>query len=185
MKKILLYTLTVLLTSCNSDTNIENYYYYNDDLDKSAPFGTFVYKSTQPFVFNKILITTNVTGFRQNSKFVVARQELDTSLLRKYIYSEIEAFVRLRGYNGERNSLSFYNYILPDTFLLRFENNDSNINYLTRTVLESPKIQKLTKNDINYWIIQKSNDSTIGPLTKSEFDGVRIKLDVPDKLQLD
>ncbi len=185
MKKILLYTLTVLIISCNSDTSSENYYYYNDDLDKSAPFGTFVYKSTQPFVFNKILITTNVTGFRQNSKFVVARQELDTSLLRKWIYLEIEAFVRLKGYNGESNSLSFYNYILPDTFLLRFENNDSNINYLTRTVLESPKIQKLTRNDINYWIVQKRNDSMIGPLTKSEFDELCIQLNIPHKLRLE
>lgn len=43
----------------------------------------------------------------------------------------------------------------------------------------------LEKGSYYYWIIQISNDSLIGPLTKSEFEVTRRELKITDKLQLD
>lgn len=175
------------ITSCDRNNNSESYYYLDKDeaLDVGYPYGSMIYKSLQEYSFNNILITSNVLEFKQNSQYVVAKQNLDMGLLRKWISESIESFIGSNGYNGERKELEFYNYVLPDTLLLKYDNSDSSINYLTNMVLQSPRVQKIRQNDTNYWIIQIANDSLIGPLTKSEFETTRKELQIPDNLKLD
>lgn len=188
---VLLYILCIVtllgLSSCDRNNNLESYYYLDKDeaLDVGYPYGSMVYKSLQEYSFSDILITSNVSKFKQNSQYVVAMQNLDTGLLRKWISESIENFIRHDGYNGERAGLKFYDYVLPDTLLLKYDNSDSSIAYLTNMVLKSSFIQKIRQNDTNYWIIQISNDSLIGPMIKSEFEITRKEMQLPDKLKLD
>lgn len=174
------------LISCGEKGYKENYFYLSpyEALDVGYPYGAIVYKSPEEYLYRNVIIGGNVLIFKQNSKYIVAKQNLDVGLLRKWIGESIESFIESNGYNGGRKELKFYDYVFPDTLLLKYDNTDSSIAYLTNITLESPLIQKIKQNDINYWIIQIANDSLIGPLTKSEFEATRKEMQIPDKLKL-
>lgn len=177
----------VFLISCGAQGYKENYFYLSryEALDVGYPYGAIVYKSPEEYLYRNVIIGGNVLIFKQNSKYIVAKQDLDVGLLRKWIGESIESFIESNGYNGRRKELKFYDYVFPDTLLLKYDNTDSSIAYLTNIALESPLIQKVKQNDTNYWIIQIANDSLIGPLTKSEFEVTRKEMQIPDKLKLD
>lgn len=188
---VLLYIVCIVtllgITSCDRNNNLESYYYLDkgEALDVGYPYGAIVYKSPEEYLYRDVIIGGNVLAFKQNSKYIVAKQNLDIELLEKWIIEDIKSFIGSNGYNGERRELKFYNYVLPDTLLLKYDNSDSSISYLTNMVLKSSPVKKIRQNDTNYWIIQIANDSLIGPLTKSEFEITRKEMQIPDKLKLD
>lgn len=179
--------ILLCVMSCSRDNNLENYYYLSQDeaLDVGYPYGSIIYKSSQQYSYSDILITSNIIAFKENSKFATVKQQINIDLLKKWIRESIENFIIHNGYNGVRKELRFYDYAFPDTLLLKYNNSDSSITYLTNLVLASSIIQKAKQNNTNYWIIQKSNDSLIGPLTKSEFEFTKKEMQIPDKLKLD
>jgi hypothetical protein len=176
-----------LAISCGKMINSENYFYLSEfeALDVGYPYGAIVYKSSEEYLYRDVIIGGHVLLFKKDSKYVVAKQALDIIMLRKWISESIEGFINFKGYNGEKRELKFYDYVLADTLLLKYDNTDSSVNYLTNLVLESPIIQKAKQNGINYWIIQIANDSLIGPLTKPQFEHIRNEMKIEDRLKLD
>ena len=143
MKRVgFIFIYSFLFLSCNS--NSEHYYYLTKEeaLDVGYPYGSMIYRGLQEYSFSDILITSNVLRFEQTSEFAVVQQQLDIGLLRKWISESIASFIESNGYNGARKELEFYNYVLPDTTLLKYKASDSSINYLTNIVLKSSLIQK-------------------------------------------
>ena len=185
--KRMMFLMFITLMACSPNMEGEKYYYLTPDeaLDVGFPFGAIVYKSPKELIFREITISASVVSFKQTSKFISVKQQTDINLLKKWINEDIKGFLESKGYNGERRKLKFYDVVLTDTFLLKFDASDSSINYLTNLVLQSPRIKKMQQRDTNYWVIQKSIDSLIGPLTKSEFEYIREEMSVSSSLKLD
>lgn len=156
----------------------------DEAIDVGYPYGSIIYKGLQERSFSDIIITANVVDYKQNSQFLIAEQQVDIHLLEKWINDRIKNFIETKGYNGSQSGLEFYNTLLSDSLLFKYDTSASSINFLTNIVLRSPLIQKINQNSINYWIIQKSNDSLIGPFTKAEYVAQRKALGVPESLDL-
>jgi hypothetical protein len=107
-----------------------------------------------------------VLSYDYNRKFIIVSQE-----------PSLEDYIGM---------LSFY--LRDDT--VKYPTNDKDV--LLKSEQEADSLihsdsfyKSIFRNDINYWIIQITNDSLIGPLTKSEFEATRKELQIPDKLKLD
>lgn len=161
-RNILMLVIALLSISChNSDIykELSGGYAYRDEGGEMKQIlgGIGIYRNE---IYGKVL------SYDYNREFIIVSQEPSN-----------------RDYIG---MLSFY--LRDDT--VKYPKNDKDALLKSEKEADSiiandPYYKKIFSNDTNYWIIQISSDSLIGPLTKSEFEATRKEMNIPDKLKLD
>lgn len=121
---------------------------------------TYINRNEVPVVF------PNITSYKKDSLYIIVEQEFDfeeTSILLKEIllnrgvyFGYDENFVPL-----EKKYIDIANLNYPNTYVRE--------KYIPKIMREDSLISKMIKNKLNYYIIDKRNKKTIGPLTKDEF----------------
>lgn len=123
--------------------------------------GIYLYKNNKkiPVIFS------NIERYNNDSLFIVVEQEFDIketkTLLTNMIYNPSLYFY----YDENFVPLDKKYTIISD---LNFSSSQKE-EHTAEIMLEDKRISKMIKNKHNYYIIEKKNKKTIGPLTKDEY----------------
>lgn len=185
-KKILLLISIVILFNCQSDR--EKYYYLDQyDLLDGYPYGTTIYKSSsKSHIPSQAIVYSDILEFKENNSYIITLQKPNKELMLKRIKSSLEVLYK---YNSGNDSVvvSF-----PHTFTNVGINKryKKDLDSLVKMTQDSSKAyraeaenifqdeafyQRIYKNPLNYYIIDKKEDSVFGPLTKKEYRNIKEK----------
>jgi hypothetical protein len=155
-------------------------------------------------VLHKTTIYPDVVKYEFNSDFIIAKQKPNKSSYAAHwsfdLYSRYTTYAeymsdkkvsKTSSWQGleekiEGDSL-IYKLFLEKGATLNNTSNDISISLMIADSLigNDPNYRKIFENDENYWIIDNSRDTLIGPLTKTEYLIEWKKLKIPDDLKLD
>lgn len=187
---ILLGKTLLLMASCNYSGDMGRGYFYLSDEeagDVGYPYGSMLYKSSQELFYERILIYSNISKITFDNQYILIYQQPNIMTMRRILKDEMDFWQRNEAYRKLSDTLiKFPHGVESYVKLKKLSELGYSYGYIADSLLRSvPYYQKLFANSSNYWIINKYNDSLIGPLTKSEFEVARKKLKMPDKLKLD
>lgn len=184
-KWIILLTSTFILFNCQSDK--EKYYYLDefDALDMGYPYGTVIHKSKKLANLDTIIVHSDIVKFSENSSYIIALQKPNKKLILNEIESSLEILYK---YNSEDDSviISFPHTHTNIEINKRYKKDLDSLVLLTKDSVKSYKIeaknifenepfyQKIyNKNPVNYYIIDKKQDSVFGNLNRDEFRKIK------------
>lgn len=183
MRRFAIYFLVLHFLSC---TQNDSYYFLTNEeaADIGYPYGSTVYSGSEKLVFQKIYVTADILQCEENKRYMTIKQKLNEEVLESWVRNSIKSFVGSNGFHGEKDKLKFYNLVIPDSILLNLDTNLVKTDSLTNLVLHSDEMKLLRKNNYNYWVIDKSIDSLLGPLSHLDFIQICSKLDLQRRLCL-
>jgi hypothetical protein len=121
---------------------------------------TYVNRNEIPVIF------PNITSYKKDSLYIIVEQEFDfeetKTLLSNMIFNP-------NLYFGYDENFTMLDKKYTDISKLNYSTIDEEENYTAKIMREDSLISKMIKNKLNYYIIDKRNKKTIGPLTKEEF----------------
>ena len=184
MKKTILAIFPIFLISlisCHDDSNnLGKYYYYmtkDDALDYGLISWDFIYKSDKrrSSIFSIIATTpSDVIDYSFDDKYIIIKQKYNREVLLNELGMELSSW---GGYYNiyKREGVINFNDVpvslkeISKQIELRRSTNlaDSIISHSTYYK------ELLTPNKINYYIIDKDEDSTWGPFDKLEFEKIK------------
>ncbi|MDR1877198.1 MAG: hypothetical protein LBQ84_06195 [Flavobacteriaceae bacterium] len=193
MKKLLVIFLLTIIFGCQSNTS-EKYYFLDefDAMDMGYPYGTVIHKSKETGNFDTIIIHSDIEKYGENKSYIIALQKPNKELMLDRIESSLKALYK---YNSENDSNIIY---FPHTYTTLEMNRQlkkdlDSLIQVTQDTINSYKIeakrilekesfyQKIFKNQINYYMIDKKGDSVYGPMDRKEF----LKLKSQKKIKLE
>ena len=184
MKKTILAIFPIFLTSlisCHDDSNnLGKYYYYmtkDDALDSGLVSWDFIYKSdkTRRRYYSIIDKTpSDIIDYSFDDNYIIAKQKYNREVLLNELGMELSSW---GGYYNiyKREGVINFNDVpvslkeISKQIELRGSTNlaDSIISHSTYYK------ELLTPNKINYYIIDKDEDSILGPFDKLEFEKIK------------
>ena len=184
MKKTILAIFPIFLTSlisCHDDSNnLGKYYYYmtkDDALDYGLVSWDFIYKSDKrrSGTFSIIATTpSDVIDYSFDDNYIIAKQKHNREVLLNELKMELSSW---GGYYNiyKREGVINFNDVpvslkeISKQIELRGSTN------LADSIISHSSYYKelLTPNKINYYIIDKDEDSILGPFDKLEFEKIK------------
>jgi len=198
MKKTILAIFPIFLISlisCHDDSNnLGKYYYYmtkDDALDYGLVSWDFIYKSdkTRSRYYSIIDKTpSDIIDYSFDDNYIIAKQKYN----REVLLNELE--MELSSWGGDYNMYKREGVINFNDVPVSLKEISKQIELRRRTNLADSIIshstyykELLTPNKINYYIIDKDEDSILGPFDKLEFEKVKkekgINLDFKKQLK--
>ena len=198
MKKTILAIFPIFLISlisCHDDSNnLGKYYYYmtkDDALDSGLVSWDFIYKSdkTRSRYYSIIDKTpSDIIDYSFDDNYIIAKQKYN----REVLLNELE--MELSSWGGDYNMYKREGVINFNDVPVSLKEISKQIELRRRTNLADSIIshstyykELLTPNKINYYIIDKDEDSILGPFDKLEFEKVKkekgINLDFKKQLK--
>ena len=184
MKKTILAIFPIFLISlisCHDDSNnLGKYYYYmtkDDALDYGLVSWDFIYKSdkTRSRYYSIIDKTpSDIIDYSFDDKYIIIKQKYN----REVLLNELE--MELSSWGGDYNIYKREGVINFNDVPVSLKEISKQIDLRRRTNLADSIIshssyykELLTPNKINYYIIDKDEDSTWGPFDKLEFEKIK------------
>lgn len=184
MKKTILAIFPIFLTSlisCHDDSNnLGKYYYYmtkDDALDSGLVSWDFIYKSdkTRSRYYSIIDKTpSDIIDYSFDDNYIIAKQKHNREVLLNELKMELSSW---GGYYNiyKREGVINFNDVpvslkeISKQIELRGSTN------LADSIISHSSYYKelLTPNKINYYIIDKDEDSILGPFDKLEFEKIK------------
>ena len=184
MKKTILAIFPIFLTSlisCHDDSNnLGKYYYYmtkDDALDYGLVSWDFIYKSdkTRSSYYSVIDKTpSDIIDYSFDDNYIIAKQKYNREVLLNELGMELSSW---GGYYNiyKREGVINFNDVpvslkeISKQIELRGSTN------LADSIISHSSYYKelLTPNKINYYIIDKDEDSILGPFDKLEFEKIK------------
>ncbi|WP_298782721.1 hypothetical protein [uncultured Polaribacter sp.] len=178
--KSIYFSLLVFLFSCNEseeEINLGNNFYY-------IPFQEIIFDVTT-FGGNGIyqlennekipVILSDIEKYEFNSEFIIVEQNFNTEQTSRLIQNML--FMPETYFTYDKKYLK-----LNENYLAKLDESENNSIYskkFTKELLENTSsLQKMKKNKENYYIIEKKELKINGPLTKSEFKEMKMKLEI-------
>lgn len=186
MKNIWIIFLTSIFLLFNCQSDKKKYYYFDkyDSMDVGDGKETFIHKSRKSNYYDTIIVYSDIVKFGENYSNMIVLQKPNKELMLKRITSSLEILYK---YYSEKDSvvISF-----PHTYTSVEKNKQykKDMDLIFQSTQDSAKTyqikadkifenelfyQKIYKNLLNYYIIDKKEDSVFGPMKKSEF--IRLK----------
>ena len=178
MKKTLVIFVIFTLFSCN-DSELGSKYYYLADYaasDIGYPYGSIVYKSGKENHFDDIIVYSNVEKINHNSDYIIILQKPNKRLMDKKIRDDLEFWNNyyLENKKDSLVDLTYKKMFLKDIYNLVKKDKAQKLNIITDSIFNNEIFyKKIFKNKENYYIIQKGNDSILGPLNLKEFTKIK------------
>ena len=178
---ILVPLLLTSLISCHDDSNnLGKYYYYmtkDDALDYGLVSWDFIYKSdkTRSRYYSIIDKTpSDIIDYSFDDNYIIAKQKYN----REVLLNELE--MELSSWGGDYNMYKREGVINFNDVPVSLKEISKQIELRRSTTLADSIIshstyykELLTPNKINYYIIDKDEDSILGPFDKLEFEKVK------------
>lgn len=177
----ILLTLAVMFFACQSDKK-ERYYFFDkyESMDVGDGKETFIHKSKKMGGFDTIIVHSDIVKFKENNSYIIALQKPNKKLMLDRIESILEILYK---YNSENDSVVISFPHIHTTIEINSQYRE-NLDSLLQTTKDSVKTyqieakkifenecfyQKIYKNPLNYYIIDKKEDSVFGNLNRDEF----------------
>lgn len=188
MKYIIFFCLLIIFNGCKDAGLGNNYYHlgYYEGRDIGYPYGTIIYKSNDKNIIGKPFIYSDVVDFVTNKDYILVLQKPNKELFYKIIKDDLEFWKKYHA-EAKTDTLLVFPHgtiMLKDLLELMKRNNNQSGNVTDSIFNNQSYYKKLFMYEYNYWIIQKVNDSLIGPLTKEEFLSKSKEMNISERLQL-
>ena len=184
MKKTILAIFPIFLTSlisCHDDSNnLGKYYYYmtkDDALDYGLISWDFIYKSDKrrSGTFSIIATTpSDVIDYSFDDNYIIAKQKYNREVLLNELEMELSSW---GGYYNiyKREGVINFNDVQVSLKEISKQIELRGSTNLADSIISHSTYYKelLTPNKINYYIIDKDEDSILGPLDKLEFEKIK------------
>ncbi|OJW77615.1 hypothetical protein [Spirosoma sp. 48-14] len=179
MKK-LAFIILLLLVSCKDNSTLGNNYYYltrYEAEDNGYPYGSIIYKSKQKNLYSKIIIYSDVIKVKSNKNYIITMQKPNINILKSIIKDDI-TFWKEHYLKTKKDSIVILSY---DTISLK---------KISKLLINSKSIDSIIKNkepyssmlkqkhSNNYYIIDKNKNIVIGPLTKYNFEKIKLQMSI-------
>ena len=198
MKKTILAIFPIFLTSlisCHDDSNnLGKYYYYmtkDDALDYGLVSWDFIYKSdkTRSRYYSIIDKTpSDIIDYSFDDNYIIAKQKYNREVLLNELRMELSSWGG--DYNiYKREGVINFNDVQVSLKEISKQIELGRSTNLADSIISHSSYYKelLTPNKINYYIIDKDEDSILGPFDKLEFEKVKkekgINLDFKKQLK--
>lgn len=185
-KWFLLLIPAVIFLACQSDK--EKYYYFDkyQSMDVGDGKETFIYKSKNSSYYDTILVHSDIVKFKENYSHMIVLQKPNKKLMLKRIKSGLETLYK---YHSENDSVVLHLPHMQTTVEInrQYKKDLDSILQLTQDSVKTYQIKanqifenesfyrKIYNNPLNYYIIDKKQDSIYGPLSKEEFNTIQQK----------
>ena len=184
MKKTILAIFPIFLTSlisCHDDSNnLGKYYYYmtkDDALDYGLISWDFIYKSdkTRSRYYSIIDKTpSDIIDYSFDDNYIIAKQKYNREVLLNELEMELSSW---GGYYNiyKREGVINFNDVQVSLKEISKQIELRGSTNLADSIISHSTYYKelLTPNKINYYIIDKDEDSILGPLDKLEFEKIK------------
>ena len=184
MKKTILAIFPIFLTSlisCHDDSNnLGKYYYYmtkDDALDYGLISWDFIYKSdkTRSRYYSIIDKTpSDIIDYSFDDNYIIAKQKYNREVLLNELGMELSSW---GGYYNiyKREGVINFNDVQVSLKEISKQIELRGSTNLADSIISHSSYYKelLTPNKINYYIIDKDEDSTWGPFDKLEFEKIK------------
>ena len=184
MKKTILAIFPIFLTSlisCHDDSNnLGKYYYYmtkDDALDYGLVSWDFIYKSdkTRSRYYSIIDKTpSDIIDYSFDDNYIIAKQKYNREVLLNELGMELSSW---GGYYNiyKREGVINFNDVQVSLKEISKQIELSGSTNLADSIISHSSYYKelLTPNKINYYIIDKDEDSILGPFDKLEFEKIK------------
>jgi len=186
MKKTLIIFLLIILYACKFDKS--EYFFFDkyDSMDVGDGKETFIYKSKKKWNYDTIIVYSDIEKFGENSTYIIALQNPNKELMLKRIISSLEVLYK---YNSENDSVvvSFPHTYTNVEINKRYKKELDSLVWITKDSIKAYQTraedifqnedfyQRIYKKGLNYYIIDKKEDSVFGPLTKKEYRNIKEK----------
>jgi hypothetical protein len=91
--KYLICFLLLILWACTSDRDLGNNYFYlpeYESKDIGYPYSSILYKGPAEYVFNKIIIFSDIGKVIKRNEYVLVLQKPNVDLFKKYLIDDVE-----------------------------------------------------------------------------------------------
>ena len=184
MKKTILAIFPIFLTSlisCHDDSNnLGKYYYYmtkDDALDYGLVSWDFIYKSdkTRSRYYSIIDKTpSDIIDYSFDDNYIIAKQKYNREVLLNELGMELSSW---RGYYNiykREGGINFNDVQVSLKEISKQIELRGSTNLADSIISHSTYYKELlTPNKINYYIIDKDEDSILGPFDKLEFEKIK------------
>ena len=184
MKKTILATFPIFLISlisCHDDSNnLGKYYYYmtkDDALDYGLVSWDFIYKSdkTRSRYYSIIDKTpSDIIDYSFDDNYIIAKQKYNREVLLNELGMELSSW---GGYYNiyKREGVINFNDVPVSLKEISKQIDLGRSTNLADSIISHSSYYKelLTPNKINYYIIDKDEDSILGPFDKLEFEKIK------------
>lgn len=136
--------------------------------------------------YDTIIVYSDIEKFGENSTYIIALQNPNKELMLKRIISSLEVLYK---YNSENDSVvvSFPHTYTNVEINKRYKKELDSLVWITKDSIKAYQTraedifqnedfyQRIYKKGLNYYIIDKKEDSVFGPLTKKEYRNIKEK----------
>lgn len=178
MRKIVLLFILLFFVSCNERNLGKDYYCLSEYEANEYLTGSFVYKSFNENVFEKIIVYPKVKSIEFNTEYIIVLQQPNKKLMLKKIKDDLELWNNYYSENKKDSLVSLVHkkMLLSNIHKLVGSNKTEKLNITADSIFNNEIFyKKMFENKSNYYIIQKANDSIFGPLTLKGFEIIKKK----------
>lgn len=184
MKKTILAIFPIFLTSlisCHDDSNnLGKYYYYmtkDDALDYGLVSWDFIYKSdkTRSRYYSIIDKTpSDIIDYSFDDKYIIAKQKYNREVLLNELGMELSSWGGDYNMHKREGIINFNDVPVSLKEISKQIELGRSTNLADSIISHSTYYKELlTPNKINYYIIDKDEDSILGPFDKLEFEKIK------------
>ena len=184
MKKTILAIFPIFLTSlisCHDDSNnLGKYYYYmtkDDALDYGLVSWDFIYKSDKrrSGTFSIIATTpSDVIDYSFDDNYIIAKQKHNREVLLNELKMELSSWGGYYNIYKREGVINFKDVQVSLKEISKQIELSGSTNLADSIISHSSYYKELlTPNKINYYIIDKDEDSILGPFDKLEFEKIK------------
>ena len=184
MKKTILTIFPIFLTSlisCHDDSNnLGKYYYYmtkDDALDYGLVSWDFIYKSdkTRSRYYSIIDKTpSDIIDYSFDDNYIIAKQKYNREVLLNELGMELSSWGGYYNIYKREGVINFKDVQVSLKEISKQIELSGSTNLADSIISHSSYYKELlTPNKINYYIIDKDEDSILGPFDKLEFEKIK------------
>ena len=184
MKKTILAIFPIFLTSlisCHDDSNnLGKYYYYmtkDDALDYGLVSWDFIYKSdkTRSRYYSIIDKTpSDIIDYSFDDNYIIAKQKYNREVLLNELRMELSSWGGYYNIYKREGVINFKDVQVSLKEISKQIELSGSTNLADSIISHSSYYKELlTPNKINYYIIDKDEDSILGPFDKLEFEKIK------------
>ncbi len=179
IKNILLGIITICFISCKDETDLGNNFYYLPDYeseDVGYPYGSILYKSKEKYAYEKTLVYADITSINNNDCYIIVKQTPNKKLFLQNIKDDLDDLKSWSNYylDNKKGSLVDLIYQKASIYDIHKLVKDKDTEKISDSLFNHNSFcKKMFRNKYNYYIIQKYDDSVLGPLNLKEFHALK------------
>lgn len=173
-KKYYYFTLLFIVCSCSNERDLGNNYYYLPDYesrDVGYPYGSIIYKGPDEYLFERIIIFSDVEKAIRRDEYILVLQKPNIDLFKKDLIEHVENV-----YANNYNMINFlpkqdFEFLKSEIYAISKEF-DPNLSYeiaVVNLMEKSKYLKHIFDSKLNYYIIESQDDVVVGPLNAREF----------------